>query len=194
MSKQLEQKPTNEAWETSFVHFVCFRGTSLWPASTLNPKGKTMKSNRRRQTGSATIKVVLALLLLLGGVTLWWLPEVRTKILGLDSCIKVVGTLAPQDLAEIRRLALREKWRGILPQFSWPFIRLLPTTIRSRASMRINKIEKNADGTVSVCFYVKERDLLGGGWTDWLDKTYKIKKGQNGWQIIEIWQWERCRG
>ncbi len=97
--------------------------------------------------------------LLLGGAALWWLPGARMKIVGADSRVQVVGTLSPQDVAEIKRIARREIWRGILPKFDWWSVRQLPASIRAQASERA-WITVQADGAVSV---VTNNEEWGGG-------------------------------
>ena len=144
-----------------------------------------MKPRRSRPAGSTSLKVLLALLLLLAGISSGWLPETRTQMLGRNASIPVVGNLSRQDLAEIRRLAQREKWRGILPQFTWPSIRMLPAMIRHRASMRIVGVQENADATVTVYLIDKAQnpDPVGLECTFSLECTFK--KHQKGWLIIK---------
>lgn len=141
------------------------------------------------------------IVLLLIGAALWWLPDAPAKIVGADSRITVVGTLTPGDVAEIRRTVRREIWRGIFPRCSWPSIRALPAVIRYRASVTslpIFGIIANADGTVEVETGAKVRGLPIEPWSHLRgDTTYRLKKGQKGWQIIRStsYDWEEgCKG
>ena len=95
-----------------------------------------MNPSPRNQAGRWKINVLLTVLLFLGGAALWQLPDVRTRFVGLDPRVKVVGTLPARDLAEIRHRVRREKWRGVFPRFSWWNIRRLPAEIRSQALER----------------------------------------------------------
>ena len=126
--------------------------------------------------------------LLLSGAVLWWLPEVRAKFAESGPPVRVFGTVSERDVAEIRGRVRREIWRGILPRFDWWSITNLPTAVRSRAAQRIRGITAQPDGTVEVwtCEDVKIKgDIMFSH-----GLTFKLRKGQNGWQITERGWWD----
>ena len=145
--------------------------------------------------------MLLVALLFLGGTALWCLPGVRAKFAGADSRTIVNGTLPHRDLAEIRRVVWHElrrgvTWRHYLPDFSRRSLQQLPTRIRSDASRRIVSITLDADGTVTVQISVKEPNIffVGAPWKEWLDLSFRLKKGQTGWQIISTTFYSHCYG
>ena len=81
----------------------------------------------------------------------------------------------------------REIWRGILPRFDWWSIQYLPTAVRSRAAQRIRGIAARPDGTVEV--WTCEDARIKGDIMFSHGQSFKLRKGQNGWQITESGNW-----
>jgi hypothetical protein len=188
----VDQPASKETERGRILHFLRL---PLRSQSAVRLKPSTIKSGglpwgqNRTFAGINCPKAMAGLIvLLLAGAAAWWLLDAVTKGAESGPPLRVVGTLPPRDLTEIRCLVRREIWRGVLPKFDWWSIRNLPAAVRSRASQRIRGITAQPNGTVEVITYGK--DIFKGDIEYPYGLMLKLRKGQNGWQITEGGWWE----
>jgi len=140
------------------------------------------------------------LLVLLSGMSLSWLFAFHSKTFSTDPAIRLQGDLPARDVAEICHIIRHDIWRDVLPpgsilgwrSLSWSISRI-PGVIRSmmRDPERIDSISANADGTVAVQTYKPIHLKIGSQIQDWgcSGRSYVLKKGAKGWQIISKGSW-----
>ena len=142
------------------------------------------------------------LLVLLSGMSLSWLFAFHSNTFSTDPAIKLQGDLPARDVAEICHIIRHDIWRDVLPyvpgstlnwrSLSWSISRI-PGVIRRmmRDPERIDSISANADGTVAVQTYRPIHIKIGSQIQDWgcSGRSYVLKKGTKGWQIISKGSW-----
>ncbi|EEF62119.1 hypothetical protein [Pedosphaera parvula] len=121
----------------------------------------------RRPKGLVIAGLVVALL---GGVAWHFASDP-------DMPIQVFGTLAPEDVNQLKRLARHEAWHRAFPDFSWSTIQQLPKKLRPiRAHVFVMLVSDNGD--VSVTATVERGANIGKGPT----YSYHFARSSNSWR------------
>jgi hypothetical protein len=121
--------------------------------------------NKRKITAGLLILVLMAA----GGVAL----------LSVGPRIKVVGTLAPADLAAIRSAIRRQIWSGTMPDFSWRSLKGFPGTVAAKCAVQIVSVEARSDGSVLVVCRDADRAVKHAS------TSYELKKGAISWRVTQ---------
>ena len=96
---------------------------------------------------------------------------------GAEMPIQVLGTLPPEDVSKLKKLARDEAWHRVFPDFSWSTIQQLPKKLRAiRAHVFVMLVSDNGD--VSVTATVERGANIGKGPT----YSYHFARSSNSWR------------